>query len=320
MISTAEILKEVISAESRIRPHIRETFLEYSPILSELGNASVYCKLENLQYTGSFKIRGALNKMLSLSDQQKKNSVVAASTGNHGTAVAFALNKANLPGIVFVPENTPRYKVESITRLGAEVRFHGTDCVDSEIYAREYARQKEMIYISPYNDPKVIGGQGTIGVELRRQLSQIDAVFIALGGGGLISGISAFLKSKFPKIQIIGCSPQNSHVMIQSLKAGKILDIPSLPTLSEGTAGGIEKNAISFGLCRELVDDYLTVTEDEIKQSLRLFIDTHHMLVEGAAAVPIAAYLKIKESFSAKNIVIIICGANIHLDTLKEIL
>jgi threonine dehydratase len=320
MISSTGILREVISAESRIRPYIRETYLENSPILSEKAGASVYCKLENLQYTGAFKVRGALNKLLFLTEQEKKNGVVAASTGNHGAAVAYALKKINLPGIVFVPDNTPDYKVESITRLGAEVRFHGNDCVDSEIFARDFAHQNGMIYISPYNDPKIIGGQGTIGIELSRQLYQIDAVFIALGGGGLISGVSVYLKSKFPGIQIIGCSPENSKVMIQSLKAGRILDIPSFPTLSEGTAGGVERNAITFELCKDLVDDCLTVTEAEIKQSLRLFIDNHHMLIEGAAAVPIAAYLKIKEKFRAKNIVIIICGANISLDMLKKIL
>jgi threonine dehydratase len=177
-----------------------------------------------------------------------------------------------------------------------------------------------MTYIPPYNDPQVAGGQGTIGVELARQLGQIDAVFVSLGGGGLISGIAGYLKSVHPNIQIIGCSPENSQVMIQSIKAGKILDLPSLSTLSDGTAGGIEAGSITFALCRDLVDEYMTVTEDEIKKSLRLFMETHHMLIEGAAAVAIASYLKTCQQWIGKNVVIIICGGNISLETLKGLL
>ena len=139
-------------------------------------------------------------------------------------------------------------------------------------------------------------------------------------GGGLISGVAAHLKSCHPGTKIIGCSPKNSQVMIQSVKAGKILDLPSLPTLSDGTAGGIEAGSITFDLCRELVDDYMTVTEDEIAESLRLFMDIHHLLIEGAAAVAVASYLRARERFTGKNIVIVICGANISLETLKRIL
>ena len=177
-----------------------------------------------------------------------------------------------------------------------------------------------MTYISPYNDLQVAAGQGTIGIELARQLDTFDAVFVSLGGGGLISGIAGYLKSINPNVHIIGCSPENSQVMIQSVKAGKILDLPSLPTLSDGTAGGLEPGAITFELCQALVDDYITVTEDEIKESLRLFMQTHHMMIEGAAAVAIASYLKMFERFKGKNVVIIICGANISLEILKGIL
>jgi threonine dehydratase len=175
-------------------------------------------------------------------------------------------------------------------------------------------------FISPYNDPRIVGGQGTIGVELERQLERIDVVFASLGGGGLVSGVAGYLKSLRPNVEIVGCSPENSQVMIQSVRAGKILDLPSQPTLSDGTAGGVEPGAITFELCRALVDDYVTVTEDEIKESLRLFVRTEHMLLEGAAAVAVAAYLKTRERFAGKSVVIVICGANIDLETLKSVL
>ena len=315
-----DVQKEVLLASERIHPYVRQTILEYSPFYSRSGGATVYCKLENLQHTGSFKIRGAMNKLLSLTEEERKRGVVTASTGNHGAAVAYGLSKLNATGIVFVNKGANPSKVEAIQRMGAEVRFFGQDCADAEIHARQYAADNHLTYVPPYNDPQVIGGQGTIGVELTRQLDRIDAVFVSVGGGGLISGIAGYLKSIHPRVQVIGCSPENSQVMIQSVRAGRILDMPSLPTLSDGTAGGIESGAITFDLCRTLVDEYVTVTEDEIKVGLRQFIQVHHMLIEGAAAVAIASYLKMCKRFGGGNVVIVICGANIDLETLKEIL
>jgi len=315
-----DILKEVLQAEGRIRPYIRETILEYSTYLSQVGGANVYCKLENLQYTGSFKARGAMNKLLSLNPGELARGVVTASTGNHGLAMARSMRELNATGIVFVTENASPSKVQAIERLGAEVRYYGKDCLETEVYARRYAAQNRMTYVPPYNDPQVIGGQGTVGVELERQLDEIDGVFVSLGGGGLISGVASYLKSTHPDARIIGCSPENSQVMIQSVKAGRILDLPSLPTLSDGTAGGIEPGSITFDLCRQLVDEYVTVREDEIKENLWLFMETHHMLIEGAAAVAVASYLKTRVRFAGNNVVIVICGANISPETLKEIL
>ena len=315
-----DIAGEVISAEKVIRPYVRETYLEYSPFYSRMTGAQVYFKLENLQHTGSFKLRGAMNKLLSLTDEEKGQGVVTASTGNHGAAFAYGLSKVEGSGVVFVPENASRTKVEAIERLGAEVRHVGNDCSETEAYARQYAKKNKMTHMPPYNDVKAIGGQGTIAFELAKQLDQIDAVFVALGGGGMISGIGGFLKPQIPGVQIVGCSPQNSQVMIQSVKAGKILDLPSLPTLSDGTAGGIEPGSITLDLCREFVDAYITVTEEEIKDSLREFIQTQHMLIEGSAAVAVAAFKKQADRFSGLNVIVIICGGNISLETLKTVL
>jgi len=320
MPNPEEVAKEVAVAASRIGSHVRRTPVDRSAWLSALGGAEVSCKLENLQHTGAFKVRGALNKMLSLSSEQLSRGVVTASTGNHGAAVAFGANKTGASGIVYMPGGTPAAKVEAIEALGAEVRFAGTDCVDAEGAARAFGEAEGVTYISPYNDPLVVAGQGTIAFELAEQLDRIDVVLVALGGGGLISGIAAYLKSVRPAVRVVGCSPANSKVMIDSVRAGRILDLPSLPTLSEGTAGGVEGGAITFDLCSALVDEFVTVTEEEIADSLCLFMKYHHMLIEGAAAVPLAAYTKARSRWPGQSVAIIICGANIPLETLKKIL
>jgi len=315
-----DIAKEVIAAAKRIRPHIRETLLEYSPYYSAIAGADIYFKLENLQHTGSFKVRGAMNKVLSLAQSERQRGVVTASSGNHGAATAFSLAKLGGGSIVFVPDNASSTKVQAIERLGAEVRCFGDDTAVTEAHARRFARDNGLPYVPPYNDLQVIGGQGTIAVELAKQMDRIDAVFVALGGGGLISGIAGYLKAIHPQVKIIGCSPQNSQVMIQSIRAGKILDLPSRLTISDGTAGGLEPDTITFDLCRDLVDEFVVVTEDEIKTSLRQYLQIHHMLIEGAAAVAVASCVKMARRLSGKNVVVVLCGANISPETLKTVL
>ena len=258
--------------------------------------------------------------MLSLTEAERARGVVTASTGNHGAAVAFALGKLGVRGAVFVPENAAPTKVAAIERLGARVAFHGRDGADTEVHARRHADEAGLSYISPYNDIRVAGGQGTIAVELLRQHGPLDAVFVGLGGGGLISGIAAWMKQHAPGTQIIGCSPAASQVMIQSVAAGRILDLPSAPTLSDGTAGGIEPGAITFSLVRDLVDGFETVSEEEIANSLRDLLDTHHMLIEGAAAMTLACYRKQARRWRGKTVAVVLCGANIGLDTLRAVL
>lgn len=316
----ADIVEQVKQAEARIRPHIRKTYLEHSPGYSEKTGADVFFKLENLQHTGSFKARGALSKILSLSPEEREKGVVTASSGNHGAATSFAMAKVGCSGIVFLPENASPAKVDAIRRLGAEIRFHGTDSGKTELAALDFARENNRTWVSPYNDVKVIGGQGTIGLELVEQHEKLDALFIAIGGGGLISGVSAYLKSVWPDVKMIGVSPENSQVMIKSVVAGEILDIPSYDTLSDGTAGGIEPGAITFPLVRDLVDDFITVTEDEIATELRNYMALHHHMIEGAAAAAIAGFTKTAEQWQGKSVAIIVCGANISLDTLKAVL
>lgn len=309
-----------VLAANRIAPHIRETPLDHSPFFSELTGANVFLKLDNLQHTGSFKLRGAFNKLLSMTAEQRAEGCVAASSGNHGAAVAYAMAELKTKGVVFVPEGTSSTKVDAIKRAGGEVRFFGTDGLDTELHAREYAAENGMNYLSPYNDEDVIAGQGTCGVEIAKQLSKVDAIFIAVGGGGLISGVGSFLKSVNPSMSVVACQPAASAVMTESVKAGAILDIPSQPTLSDGTAGGIEADAITFDICRAIADDFVTVSEDQIAEAMRQFIDAHHMLPEGAAGVALAGLKLRADQYKDKNVVIIICGGNISRETLKSVI
>ncbi|TAK73111.1 MAG: threonine/serine dehydratase [Gammaproteobacteria bacterium] len=314
-----DVKNEVLIAEKRIRPYVRETLLDYSVSLSRLTDCQVYLKCEILQYTGAFKARGAMNKLLSLTPTQAQHGVVTASSGNHGAAVAFGLNKLKIPGVIFLPENASPAKIENIRNYDIPIEFYATTHLQTELYAIDYAKQRNMLYISPYNDPQVIGGQGTIGLELVRQLDKIDAVLVPVGGGGLIAGIAGYLKSVSSKIKIIGCLPENSPVMAASIKAGKIIEMETKPTLSDGTAGGIAKDAITFELCQQFVDDYILVSENEIKNGIITSLKHQHLLIEGAAGVALAALLKKAQEFQGKNVVIVLSGANISLETLKTV-
>ena len=316
----ARLPADIVLAANRISSHIRETPLDYSPFFSEETGCEVWLKLENLQHTGSFKLRGAFNKLLSLTPEQRKTGCVAASSGNHGAAIAYAMKKLGVTGVIFVPEQTSSAKVDAIKRFGGDVRFFGTDGLDTEEHARQYADENSMAYLSPYNDEHVIGGQGTCGVEISRQISDVDAVFVAVGGGGLISGIGAYLKSVNLAVEVVSCQPAASKVMTESVKAGSLLDLSSEPTLSDGTAGGIEESAITFDICRDIVDRYVVVSEEEIAEGMRQFIDSHHQLPEGAAGVAIAGFLQVASDFAGKTVVIVICGGNISRETLKRVI
>ena len=308
-----------LEADQRVRPLVRETPLEFSSLLSTEDHR-VFLKLENFQQTGSFKIRGATNKLLSLSREETARGVVAASSGNHGAATAWAAGQLGLRAVIYVPEDASPAKIEAIRGHGAEIRIEGEDCVLTEGLARDFAAAEGMAYVSPYNDERVVEGQATLGVELGRQLDTIDHVFIALGGGGLSSGVAAYLKSVHPEVNFVACSAENAAVMHHSVAAGEILDLPSYPTLSDGTAGGVEEGSITFDLCSRLLDDFVLVDEEEIAEAMRLLIGRHHMLVEGAAGAAVAAFHKMSSTLAPGNVVIVICGANIALSKLQEVL
>tara|TARA_B100001245_G_scaffold160669_1_gene120981 strand:- start:285 stop:1241 length:957 start_codon:yes stop_codon:yes gene_type:complete len=311
---------DVLASYDRSKNYIRKTPLDHSPSLSELINGEVYLKLENVQKTGSFKFRGAISKITSLSSDQRNKGVVTASTGNHGAAVSLAMKILDVNGKIVVPKNIARNKLENIKKLGGIVEFYGKDCIESEFRAQEISKESGSAYISPYNDPDIVTGQGTIAVELDNQLNNIDEVIVSVGGGGLISGIGGYLKQVQPKAQMVACSPKNSCVMYESLNAGRILDLPSKQTLSDGTAGGVEEGSITFDICKEIIDDFVLVTEREIASGIRTAIDDDHQLIEGSAGAAIAALFKRKKTLIGKRVVIIICGGNINSNTLHKVL
>jgi threonine dehydratase len=311
---------DVEAADVRIRPYVRETPVDYSPALSRAWGAEVFLKLENTQVTGSFKVRGAVNRMLATPMSQRVLGFVAASTGNHGAAVAYAMRVLRVPGTVFVPQGVSPGKLEAIRMLGAEVLVHGADPLDAELEARRHAAEHGQVYVSPYNDAQVVAGQGTVGAELARQLDRIDALFVSVGGGGLIGGIAGYLRGLRRDVIVIGCSPAASPVMYESVRAGTVVRRPSQPTLSDATAGGVEDDAITFPLCRDLVDEWVLVPEDDIARGIRVAVDQEHQLVEGSAGVALAAARHLAPRFPGGKIVVVLCGANIGAETLGKVL
>jgi threonine dehydratase len=287
---------------------------------SERCGAEILLKCEHQQKTGSFKLRGALAKLLSLSGDQRDRGVVAASTGNHGLGVAHALSALGGKGIVCVPGQASPVKVAAIRRYGVEVRVMGREPAETEGLARLLAAECGLSYISPYNDLDVIAGQGTVGEEIVQQLGRrpVAAVVVAVGGGGLVSGIAATVKTALRGVRVIGASPANDAAMAASVQAGRVVQVDARPTISDGTAGGVEEGSVTLPLCTELVDEWMLIEEPEIRSALRFMIDTEHQLVEGSAAMAIAAGLKAGRSMAGQVVAIVSCGANISSATLAQ--
>ncbi|HDL8153175.1 TPA: threonine/serine dehydratase [Yersinia enterocolitica] len=300
-------------AHQALRPQVRVTPLEYSPLLSQHSGCEIYLKCEHLQHTGSFKFRGASNKLRLLTDEQRQRGVITASTGNHGQAMALAGKLAGVKATIYAPEQAAAIKLEAIRALGGEVELIPGDALNAELAADSAAQQQGKIYISPYNDRQIIAGQGTCGMEMVEQQPDLDAVFVAVGGGGLISGIATVLKKLSDKTQIIGCWPANATSMYTSLENGKIQEVAEQETLSDGTAGGVEPGAITFALCQQLIDQKVLVSEQEIKDTMRLIAHTDRWMIEGAAGVALAAALKQAPLWQGKKVAVVLCGKNIVL-------
>jgi threonine dehydratase len=312
--------RTVLEARTRIASHIRLTECRLSRALSRASGAEVFLKLENRQLSGSFKIRGVMNRLLSRTPEEHGRRLVAASTGNHGAAFARAVAELSLDGLLFLPTTTAAAKLGAIEESGLPFELVGDDCVETEIHARSYAATHGHVWVSPYNDPAVIAGQGTIGPELVEQVNGVDAVLLPVGGGGLISGIAAYLDEAAPATEIIGCQPEASAVMSESVKTGEIVEMPNLPTLSDATAGGIEAGSITFDLCRRYVDRWELVSEDEIATAIGFLHEHEDMVVEGGAALPVAVMLRRPPELATKRVVLVITGSKIDDSVLRRIL
>jgi threonine dehydratase len=307
---TSEVLPLIDEAANRVYSLVRETPLVPLPRDPRRPQAAgAYAKLEQLQITGSFKVRGATNKLMSLSPRQAAAGVITSSTGNHGLGVAAAAKFLGLDAEVFLSAQVTQSKRDKILAQGARIRIVGDAPLAAELAARKAAAETARSYISPYNDPYVVAGQGTIAVELLRQLPDMDAIFIATGGGGLMSGIGAWLHARAPRADVIGCWPENSAVLYASLQAGRIIDAPESPTLSESTAGGVEEGSITFDLCRKAMHHGVLVTEEEILDAMR-WGHAQGWAMEGASGVALAAYFKEAERYADRKSVVLICGGN----------
>ena len=314
-------LKDIIKAQERISDLIKKTELRKSSYFGKLIQGNVFLKLENLQITNAFKIRGALNKLSQL--KKDKQGIITASSGNHGQAVARACRELNYQATIIIPEGTPEKKRNLIQKYEAKYLVYGKSVDQAEAYGRKIAeKDADLLYISPYNDPEIIAGAGTIGLELIDQYSDLKSILVPIGGGGLISGIALAIKERSPDIQVIGVQPKNDAAMYYSIKKGEALSSGAYPhsfTIADGLAGGIEHNSITFPLVQKYVDQILLVQEQSIQKAIYLLWEKEGLTVEGAGAVGVAAILENPDMFLKQKIAIIISGGNINRDYFNKI-
>lgn len=285
------------------------------------GESAPLLKLENHQPTGSFKVRGAFSKLLSLSDEERARGVVAASTGNHGAATAHAGRTLGVEVEVVVPETTPPDRAAAIERFGARVTRHGAECGESEARAREISAATGAVFVSPYNDPAVMAGQGTIGLELLDAAPDLESVYVAAGGGGLLGGIAAAIAARRPDVELVGVSPVASCALHRAVEAGRVVDVPHEPTLSLATAGAMESDSVTLAPCLGLVHRWLLVDEAGIAEGMRALFEGERMVVEGAAGLAAAGWLADRRAGRGRErAAIVICGGNLDREDLLRVL
>ncbi|MBM3972733.1 MAG: pyridoxal-phosphate dependent enzyme [Planctomycetes bacterium] len=318
-MSPAEVARAVAVAAERLPGEVVRTPTVASAWWSAACGREVRLKLENVQATGSFKLRGATHALQRLPAAKRARGVVAASSGNHGLGLASAARTLGVAATVYVPTTTAAEKRAAIAALGATVVVHGDDCVDTETRARADALTSGRAYISPYNDPDVLAGQGTIAVELLAQWPEVETVYVAMGGGGLLAGMAAYAKSVRPDVEFVACSPAASPAMAACVRAGAIVDVPCHDTFSDSTAGGVEPGAITFPLCRDLVDRWIEVDERAIAEAVADTLAHAHLLVEGAAGVAFAACRQ-DVAARGRRAAVIVCGGNVPYQRLRAML
>ncbi|HEY7535198.1 MAG TPA: threonine ammonia-lyase [Thermodesulfobacteriota bacterium] len=310
-------LKHIEQASKILKNVVYKTPLVYSFSLSELTGVNLFLKLENLQRTGSFKIRGAYNKLHKIKRSFK--NIIAASAGNHAQGVALASKLLGVKATIVMPDLTPINKILATKHYGADVVLHGNNFEEAYAYAKLLEGSSTGIFIHPFDDPAIIAGQGTIGLELIEVIQNLEAVFVPIGGGGLISGISIALKENNPKIKVIGVQSAAFPSMLLSREKGRVVEIDSKETIAEGIAIKMV-GAIPSKIIQDYVDDIITVEEHEIENALLLLTERKKILVEGAGAVSLAGILKTKENFYKKNTAIIVSGGNIDIKMLAKII
>ncbi len=312
--------KEIQLAKERITPYIRKTPLFRSYYLSLISGGDVYLKVESLQLTGSFKLRGAFNKLLNLTKEEVKNGIITASSGNHAQAIGISSEKLGISAKIVVPTNTPKNKLDKIRKFNVELVLLGDNYDESEQIALELAEKENRTWISPYNDELVIAGQGTIVPEIYEELQEIDSILVPIGGGGLISGIAIAAKDVYSNAKVIGIQTEACPTMYESIKAGKIIDIEMFDSVADGVWGGIEKDSITFDITKDFVDEIVVVKEETIKKAISVIWKNEEFVTEASGAMAITPILDDPEKFKDKVVVCIISGGNIDKELFDEII
>jgi threonine dehydratase len=311
---------DVLAASRRIAPYIQRTPMERSVALSDRLGAEVWLKLECFQLTGSFKLRGALNALLSLDDAARRRGVLTASAGNHGLGVARAASLAGLPATVVVPETASAAKVDLLRQTGCELVLHGPDYDTAESYALELARMRGVTFVSAYDHPAVVAGGGTIALEILEALPETDLLVVPAGGGGLISGVALAAKSIKPEIQVYGTQSVASPALHAALASGRQVTVPILDSLADGLSGNIAEGSITVDLARRYVDRVVLVEETEIAAAMRTVLEHEHVLVEGSSAVTVAAIESGRLSVAGRRVVLVLTGRNVAPSVLQATL
>jgi len=313
-------LKDILVARRNIGDVLRKTPLQYSFHLSERVGSDVWLKLENLQRTGAFKVRGAINKIASLSAAERSKGVVAPSSGNFALGVAYAARAlGGVPVNLFMPVNTPASKVDKLAEFGAKVFLVGEQYDDADDASMEFQQEHDLTYTDSFNDPFIIAGQGTVGLEIMEELPDADALLVPIGGGGLVAGVAVAAKAVNPSIKIIGVQVEASPSAYLSLKEGRCYERYEYdPTICEGLAGGF--GIMPFQIAKDLIDEVVLVNEEETREAIFALLEAEQLVVEGSGAVGVAALLFDKVDLKGRKVVAVISGGNIDIDLLFEIL
>jgi len=313
-------IDEIKKAQDHIKSIVNKTPFAYAPLLSEYCKTGVYLKKENLQLTGAYKLRGAYNKIASLSEQERQRGVIAASAGNHAQGVAYSAREFNIPSTIIMPEATPLLKVLSTKSLGADVILHGENYDEAYAYALNYSQKNNLTFIHPFADDKVIAGQGTVALEMLDITDDLDIVVIPIGGGGLISGMGSAIKQIKPNIKIIGVVASGADAMLKSFKAKKSIDSLSVRTIADGIAvRDVNEKNLSYIL--EVVDEIVSVDDEEIANAILFLLEKQKLVVEGGGAAGVAAIMHKKFMFDQKSkIATVLSGGNIDVSMLSLII
>ncbi len=310
-------LNEIKRTRENIKDIINKTPILHSPIFSKMNNCSVYMKCENLQITGAYKIRGALNKIRTLTDEEKLKGVVCSSAGNHAQGVAYAATLFGVNSTIVMPKNTPYLKIQSTKEFGGSVVLHGTCYDDAFLKAKSIESEYNSVFIHPFNDINVIYGQGTIALEILEEITDVDVIICPIGGGGLISGISLATKELNPNIKIIGVQAEGANAMEKSFKNKKLISLNSVNTIADGIAVKCP-GELTYNIIREYVDDIVTVSDKEIAEAFLILCEKHKLLAEASGAASLAALKKL--NLYGKKVVSIISGGNIDMLTISSLI